>query len=137
MNRYDKGCVFNDTWDILKFYTRHIEGPKGVLAEMIIRASFGSLNEFGKHFVSRSSFKRTCKRHKASQKESLKLLIENKIVSNSFTYGNYLECMKLDYLPLKEWNEKGFRVIKGEQSYVRREWDNTPLFNDFQVTPKP
>lgn len=131
MNRYDFGhTIINGKHVYVD--TRYIRGVKGVVAEILIRASHCDNSEFG-HFVCRSSFKRTCKRHSASHRESVKILVDMNIVNSSFSYGNYIRNQPVVYLNVGEWNKKGFNIIKGECSYVRDMESKDPLFNNYQV----
>lgn len=135
MKRYDFGHAIINGKDV-NVDTRHIEGTQGVVAEILIRTSVGPFSEYGHHFVCRSSFRRACKRHKASHRETVRELINKNIVNSSFSYGNYIKSIPMNYLTVDEWNRAGFLINKGETSYVRDYFTSECLFNNYQVKRK-
>lgn len=130
MNNYNKGMmILHNEINAYKVDCSQINGVKGVVAEMVVRVISGN------DFVCRSAFKRTCKRHNCSQKEARQALRDLCLIrrNDSFTYGCGLHNYDFTMKTFDEWLSLGFRVNKGETSYIRNS-DNNCLFTSIQVT---
>ena len=132
MKCYNKGYVLING-SLCAVDCTHLEGIRGVVAEVFIRIAFGKTTGNG-HFLSRSAFRRMCKRHNCSQTEARQFLRDAGLITPqaSFSYGTFLLSVPPRFQTVETWNKIGCLVHKGETSYVRNE-DGKALFHTLQV----